>query len=64
MLAESTVSIGDILQDGADAGGVATYATQNYYPRGVALDYATVGQLIRCYLSPITIKAAATAAHA
>lgn len=64
MLAESTVTIGDILQDGADAGGVATFATTNYYPRGVALDYGTVGQLIRCNMTPFTIKAAAAPVHA
>jgi|ERR1035437_1829329 hypothetical protein len=63
MLAESTVSVGDIVQDGADVGGVATYGTSTYYPRGVSLDYGTVGQLIRVNLSPFTIKASATAAH-
>lgn len=63
MLAESTVSVGDIVQDGADVGGVATFATATYYPRGVSLDYGTVGQLIRVNLSPFTIKAASASAH-
>ena len=65
MLSEAAISIGAQLQDGADAGGVATFATTSYYPRGVALDYASAsGQLIRCNMQPAIAKAVVAAAHA
>lgn len=65
MLSEAAVNIGAQLQDGADAGGVATFATTSYYPRGVSLDYASAaGQLIRCNMQPAIAKAVVAAAHA
>lgn len=64
MLADATVSVGQVIQDGADAGGVAPFATTSYYPRGISLDYGTVGQLVRVNLFPASNKAAQAAAHA
>lgn len=64
MLAGSTVSIGDTVQDDATAGNVSLFATTGKYPRGVSLDYGTVGQLVRVNLTPFTIKAAQASAHA
>ena len=63
MLAESTVDVGQVVQDGADVGGVAAFATTSYDPRGISLDYGTVGQLIRVMLFPASNKAAQAAAH-
>jgi hypothetical protein len=61
----TTIDQGNQLQDGADAGGMAPYATTGYYSRGVALDYATgAGTLFRADLTPFTVKSAASAAHA
>ena len=64
MLAEGTIDSGSALQDGADVGGVAVFATTSDYPRGTSLDYGTVGQLVRAFLTPATVKAAQASAHA
>ncbi len=65
MLAEATVDSGTALEDGTDVGGVQAYGTggTGYFSRGVSLDYGTVGQLVRAFLSPITVKSAQAAAH-
>lgn len=64
MLADGTVDSGTVLQDDAsDVGAMEAWATTGAYPRGVSLDYATVGQLFRANVSPFTVKAAQASAH-
>lgn len=60
----TTIDMGNQLQDGTDAGGMAPYATSTYYSRGVALDYATgAGTLFRADLTPFTAKSSGAVAH-
>lgn len=64
MMAESAIDMGNQLQDGADVGGMAAYATTGYYSRGVALDYAaTAGTLFRANLTPFTAKSSGAVSH-
>lgn len=65
MLSDAAINIGQVVQDGADVGGVSPFATTGAYPRGVSLDYcAAAGVLVRINLTPFTIKAAQAPAHA
>lgn len=65
MLVEgTTIDQGNALEDGSDVGSMEPFATTGNYPRGIAIDYGTSGQLFRAALSPFTVKAAQASAHA
>lgn len=65
MLADgANVTLGNALQDTANAGGMANYATTGDFSRGTALDFGTNGQLFRALLKPAAVKAAQATAHA
>lgn len=64
VLADGTVQSGNALQDDATDIALELYATTGAFSRGVSLDFATVGQLFRAFLSPEPNKAAQIAAHA
>lgn len=64
MLVENTtVDVGVVVEDGADAGTVEPLGTTgSSFPRGISLDYGTVGQLIRVHVQPAVTKVTAAAA--